>query len=141
MQVQQSANVWWMSTGVSSLRRRKSRPRSCQSGMKLLQGQSKVVSQTCSCVVLLCITEMPLRDLLQLHRLHHCLSGSVTVTACVLRRPQSSGEYKSVDGNGFRMCSCRGRWLLGLLVLQSTSSFVLDSYQELLRVSGNRNLQ
>eukprot|EP00878_Enallax_costatus_P005776 GHUV01006055.1.p1 GENE.GHUV01006055.1~~GHUV01006055.1.p1 ORF type:complete len:300 (+),score=76.53 GHUV01006055.1:133-1032(+) len=27
----------------------------------------------------------------------------------------------------------RGRWLLGLLVLQSTSSFVLDSYQELLR--------
>ena len=27
----------------------------------------------------------------------------------------------------------RRRWLLGLLVLQSTSSFVLDSYQELLR--------
>lgn len=27
----------------------------------------------------------------------------------------------------------RGRWLLGLLVLQSTSSFVLDSYQQLLR--------
>ncbi|PSC71584.1 Magnesium transporter [Micractinium conductrix] len=27
----------------------------------------------------------------------------------------------------------RGRWLLGLLVLQSTSSFVLDSYQELLK--------
>lgn len=31
---------------------------------------------------------------------------------------------------------CRGRWLLGLLVLQSTSSFVLDSYQDLLRVRG-----
>lgn len=29
-------------------------------------------------------------------------------------------------------CVCR-RWLLGLLVLQSMSSFVLDSYQELLR--------
>lgn len=28
----------------------------------------------------------------------------------------------------------RGRWLLGLLVLQSTSSFVLDSYQDLLKV-------
>ena len=28
--------------------------------------------------------------------------------------------------------TCR-RWLLGLLVLQSMSSFVLDSYQELLR--------
>ncbi|KAL4424984.1 hypothetical protein ABPG77_002869 [Micractinium sp. CCAP 211/92] len=27
----------------------------------------------------------------------------------------------------------RGRWLLGLLVLQSSSSFVLDSYQELLK--------
>jgi hypothetical protein len=27
----------------------------------------------------------------------------------------------------------RGRWLLGLLVLQSTSSFVLDSYQGLLK--------
>lgn len=27
----------------------------------------------------------------------------------------------------------RGRWLLGLLVLQSTSSFVLDHYQQLLR--------
>ena len=34
-----------------------------------------------------------------------------------------------------RLCSCcaRRRWLLGLLVLQSMSSFVLDSYQELLR--------
>jgi len=31
---------------------------------------------------------------------------------------------------------CRGRWLLGLLVLQSTSSFVLDSYQDLLKVTG-----
>lgn len=31
---------------------------------------------------------------------------------------------------------CRGRWLLGLLVLQSTSSFVLDSYQDLLKVIG-----
>lgn len=29
--------------------------------------------------------------------------------------------------------SCRGRWLLGLLILQSTSSFVLDQYQQLLR--------
>lgn len=27
----------------------------------------------------------------------------------------------------------RGRWLLGLLLLQSLSSFVLDSYQQLLR--------
>ena len=27
----------------------------------------------------------------------------------------------------------RGRWLLGLLVLQSSSSFVLDSYQELIK--------
>ncbi|KAK9841203.1 hypothetical protein WJX74_001839 [Apatococcus lobatus] len=27
----------------------------------------------------------------------------------------------------------RGRWLLGLLVLQSTSSFVLDNYQQLLK--------
>ncbi|KAG2452799.1 hypothetical protein HYH02_003028 [Chlamydomonas schloesseri] len=27
----------------------------------------------------------------------------------------------------------RGRWLLGLLIVQSTSSFVLDAYQELLR--------
>lgn len=27
----------------------------------------------------------------------------------------------------------RGRWLLGLLVLQSTSSFILDSYQDLIR--------
>jgi hypothetical protein len=31
----------------------------------------------------------------------------------------------------------RGRWLLGLLVLQSTSSFVLDSYQDLLKVSND----
>lgn len=29
--------------------------------------------------------------------------------------------------------TCRGRWLLGLLVLQSTSSFVLDAYQDLLK--------
>jgi Mg/Co/Ni transporter MgtE len=29
--------------------------------------------------------------------------------------------------------ACRGRWLLGLLILQSTSSFVLDSYSDLLR--------
>ena len=27
----------------------------------------------------------------------------------------------------------RGRWLLGLLVLQSSSSFVLDRYQDLLK--------
>lgn len=30
-------------------------------------------------------------------------------------------------------CVCRGRWLLGLLIVQSTSSFVLDSYSDLLR--------
>jgi hypothetical protein len=34
----------------------------------------------------------------------------------------------------WREALVRGRWLLGLLVLQSTSSFVLDSYQDLLRV-------
>lgn len=27
----------------------------------------------------------------------------------------------------------RGRWLVGLLVLQSSSSFILDSYQELIK--------
>ena len=32
----------------------------------------------------------------------------------------------------FTACPCR-RWLLGLLVLQSSSSFVLDRYSELLR--------
>jgi Mg/Co/Ni transporter MgtE len=31
------------------------------------------------------------------------------------------------------LACCRGRWLLGLLILQSTSSFVLDQYQQLLR--------
>lgn len=31
------------------------------------------------------------------------------------------------------MCVRRGRWLLGLLIMQSTSSFVLDSYQDLLK--------
>ena len=30
-------------------------------------------------------------------------------------------------------CVGRRRWLLGLLVLQSTSSFVLDNYQQLLK--------
>jgi len=37
--------------------------------------------------------------------------------------------YLILTGNG---CTFR-RWLVGLLVLQSMSSFVLDSYQELLR--------
>lgn len=32
-----------------------------------------------------------------------------------------------------RLRGARRRWLLGLLVLQSMSSFVLDSYQDLLR--------
>lgn len=32
-----------------------------------------------------------------------------------------------------RLCCQIRRWLLGLLVLQSTSSFVLEQYQELLK--------
>jgi hypothetical protein len=47
---------------------------------------------------------------------------------------QAVDQQKHVTSN-FGGVSCRGRWLLGLLVLQSTSSFVLDSYQELLKVS------
>jgi Mg/Co/Ni transporter MgtE len=38
-----------------------------------------------------------------------------------------------VDDNILSEVYARGRWLVGLLVLQSSSSFVLDRYQELLK--------
>lgn len=39
------------------------------------------------------------------------------------------GEFTGLDAGAFAESYERGKWLLGLLVLQSTSSFVLDKYQ------------
>ncbi|CAK0758335.1 hypothetical protein CVIRNUC_002612 [Coccomyxa viridis] len=56
-----------------------------------------------------------------------CDSGLPDTEVCdVLHIPPRETEVVSEAWS-------RGRWLLGLLVLQSMSSFVLDSYQELLR--------
>ncbi|CAN0340593.1 unnamed protein product [Scytosiphon promiscuus] len=43
------------------------------------------------------------------------------------------GEFPEADVGPIAESYERGRWLLGLLVLQSTSSSVLDKYQDLLR--------
>ncbi|KAK9822238.1 hypothetical protein WJX81_004024 [Elliptochloris bilobata] len=56
-----------------------------------------------------------------------CDSGLPDPDVCdVLQLPPRDTEVVSEAWS-------RGRWLLGLLVLQSMSSFVLDSYQDLLR--------
>jgi hypothetical protein len=67
------------------------------------------------------------------------------VSACVRHQWRSLFEGGALQRLNHRTyaCACkpfgqarirgRRRWLLGLLVLQSMSSFVLDSYQELLR--------
>ncbi|KAF5828919.1 hypothetical protein DUNSADRAFT_16831 [Dunaliella salina] len=56
-----------------------------------------------------------------------CDSGLPDVEMCDLedmRPPQFSAVEEAI---------VRGKWLLGLLIVQSTSSFVLSSYEELLR--------
>jgi len=55
-----------------------------------------------------------------------CDSGLPDVDECVI--PEPPAMYSAVEE-----AVSRGRWLLGLLIVQSTSSFVLDQYQELLR--------
>ena len=40
-----------------------------------------------------------------------------------------AGEFTDLDAGAFAESYERGKWLLGLLVLQSTSSSVLDKYQ------------
>ncbi|CBJ32338.1 Mg2+ transporter-e family [Ectocarpus siliculosus] len=47
---------------------------------------------------------------------------------------EGGGDFAEEDFDGpIAESYARGRWLLGLLVLQSSSSFVLDHYQDLLR--------
>ncbi|CAM9209808.1 unnamed protein product, partial [Ectocarpus sp. 8 AP-2014] len=47
---------------------------------------------------------------------------------------EGGGDFAEEDFDGpIAESYTRGRWLLGLLVLQSSSSFVLDHYQDLLR--------
>ena len=73
------------------------------------------------------------------------IQKSVTYCICLLKRCQYSARHgaegmsknvaarSSWQGTLLRLdCNFR-RWLLGLLVLQSTSSFVLEQYQELLK--------
>jgi hypothetical protein len=59
-----------------------------------------------------------------------CDSGLPDVDMCLI--PEAE-EEPPADLPVWEEAWARGRWLLGLLVLQSTSSFVLDSYQDLLR--------
>ena len=44
-----------------------------------------------------------------------------------------SKSKSDLDDNILSEVYARGRWLVGLLVLQSSSSFVLDRYQDLLK--------
>lgn len=73
----------------------------------------------------------------------HTAAPGRRVSARKRRRWRCSSEVRSSVLRRKCVCTCkpvgqarargRRRWLLGLLVLQSMSSFVLDSYQELLR--------
>lgn len=59
-----------------------------------------------------------------------CDSGLPDPDMCLIPETEEAPPRElSVWGEA----TSRGRWLLGLLVLQSTSSFVLDSYQDLLK--------
>lgn len=55
-----------------------------------------------------------------------CDSGLPDVEMCVL-------DDEPPEASTLEEALTRGRWLLGLLILQSTSSFVLDKYQDLVR--------
>jgi len=66
-----------------------------------------------------------------LHRRQElCDSGLPDPDMCLI--PEAE-EEPPADPPVWEEAVHRGRWLLGLLVLQSTSSFVLDSYQDLLK--------
>jgi hypothetical protein len=69
------------------------------------------------------------------HRAALCDSGLPDPDMCLV--PEAEEEPPK-DPPVWEEALSRGRWLLGLLVLQSTSSFVLDSYQELLKVRHSR---
>ena len=58
----------------------------------------------------------------------HCLCHHVRSVAALAAQALPSVHFVRPSSS-----CCNRRWLLGLLVLQSMSSFVLDSYQELLR--------
>eukprot|EP00903_Cladosiphon_okamuranus_P011143 g10517.t1 len=56
------------------------------------------------------------------------------IKGCGLEATAGRGEFADAEAmSPIAESYERGRWLLGLLVLQSTSSFVLDKYQDLLR--------
>ena len=67
---------------------------------------------------------------------HATLVTTITTTADLKEgrddvATPAAGEFVDVRMNPLTESYERGRWLLGLLVLQSTSSFVLDKYQVL----------
>jgi hypothetical protein len=63
-----------------------------------------------------------------------CEDGDPDVELCdlpeVLAAPP---RLPGLDRSATAEALSRGRWLLGLLVLQSSSSFILDAYQDLIR--------
>jgi len=60
-----------------------------------------------------------------------CDGGDPDLELCELPEVLESGA--PVDRTTVEEAVSRGRWLVGLLVLQSSSSFILDSYQELIK--------
>lgn len=67
-----------------------------------------------------------------------CEGGDPDLELCTLdeeeeRKVASASTSATETADVLDEVWTRGRWLLGLLVLQSSSSFVLDHYQELLR--------
>jgi hypothetical protein len=65
-----------------------------------------------------------------------CDSGMPDAELCDLAKavaPQQADFLRADGGSIGAEALTRGRWLLGLLLLQSASSFVLDSYGDLLR--------
>lgn len=93
------------------------------------------------------------RDLLRIDRDERCDTGDPTIDLCAVSfddedsrssSPSSSSSLNSDDDiavivetdrqkSAITEAYDRGKWLIGLLVLQSSSSFVLDSYQDLIR--------
>lgn len=59
-----------------------------------------------------------------------CDDGDPDLELCELPEIRNTAP---VERNALDEAWSRGRWLLGLLLLQSLSSFVLDSYQQLLK--------
>ena len=62
-----------------------------------------------------------------------CEDGDPDVELCDLPEVLAAPRLPGLDRSAAAEALSRGRWLLGLLVLQSSSSFILDAYQDLIR--------